>query len=102
MNARTRTLNDAANVDPTEVAHYEQLAGTWWDQDGSFWPLHRLNCAAYGLPTAGLRVNPINQHFALTRVMAVNCMLVARRAGSLRHNRVAVSATAAEVEPGAY
>ncbi len=31
------------NVDPREVAYYENLAATWWDQTGPFWPLHRLN-----------------------------------------------------------
>jgi 2-polyprenyl-6-hydroxyphenyl methylase/3-demethylubiquinone-9 3-methyltransferase len=31
------------NVDPREVQHYEQLAHTWWDTSGPFWPLHRLN-----------------------------------------------------------
>jgi hypothetical protein len=37
---------------------------------------------ANGLETfeqIGVRVNPINRHFALTRAMAVNYMLVARR-----------------------
>ncbi len=32
-----------ANVDPREVAYYENLAATWWDRSGPFWPLHRLN-----------------------------------------------------------
>ena len=32
-----------ANVDGREVAYYEQLASTWWDRRGPFWPLHRLN-----------------------------------------------------------
>lgn len=31
------------NVDSREVARYEQLADTWWDRAGPFWPLHRLN-----------------------------------------------------------
>ena len=30
-------------VDPEEVAYYERLAEQWWDRDGMFWPLHRLN-----------------------------------------------------------
>lgn len=38
-----------SSIDPREVAYYEQLAATWWDIDGPFWPLHRLNAlrAAY-------------------------------------------------------
>lgn len=31
------------NVDPREVAYYRNLAATWWDRSGPFWPLHRLN-----------------------------------------------------------
>jgi len=32
-----------SSIDPKEVLYYERLADTWWDQDGPFWPLHRLN-----------------------------------------------------------
>ncbi len=32
-----------STVDPREVAHYERLADLWWDRQGPFWPLHRLN-----------------------------------------------------------
>ncbi|MBY6185563.1 bifunctional 2-polyprenyl-6-hydroxyphenol methylase/3-demethylubiquinol 3-O-methyltransferase UbiG [Marinobacter hydrocarbonoclasticus] len=32
-----------ANVDPTEVAKFEQLAATWWDPEGHSGPLHKLN-----------------------------------------------------------
>jgi 2-polyprenyl-6-hydroxyphenyl methylase/3-demethylubiquinone-9 3-methyltransferase len=31
------------NIDPKEVAYYEKLADTWWDLNGPFWPLHKLN-----------------------------------------------------------
>jgi 2-polyprenyl-6-hydroxyphenyl methylase/3-demethylubiquinone-9 3-methyltransferase len=30
-------------VDPREVAYYDRLASEWWDLQGKFWPLHRLN-----------------------------------------------------------
>ena len=30
-------------VDKREVEFYTQMAETWWDQDGPFWPLHKLN-----------------------------------------------------------
>lgn len=60
-------------VDPREVAYYERLAVEWWDEQGKFWPLHRLNalrveylksriCEHFGRPAnaakplAGLRV----------------------------------------------
>ena len=32
-----------ASVDPAEVAYYSNLADTWWDASGPFWPLHKLN-----------------------------------------------------------
>jgi 2-polyprenyl-6-hydroxyphenyl methylase/3-demethylubiquinone-9 3-methyltransferase len=31
------------SIDPQEVAYYQRLADTWWDEQGPFWPLHRLN-----------------------------------------------------------
>jgi len=33
----------APSVDPEEVARYQRLAETWWDDQGPFWPLHLLN-----------------------------------------------------------
>ncbi len=30
-------------VDPAEVAAFNRLAETWWDDSGPMWPLHRLN-----------------------------------------------------------
>ncbi len=33
----------ASSVDPEEVARYQRLAETWWDEQGPFWPLHVLN-----------------------------------------------------------
>jgi 2-polyprenyl-6-hydroxyphenyl methylase/3-demethylubiquinone-9 3-methyltransferase len=34
---------NASTVDPKEVAYYHRLAEQWWDEQGKFWPLHRLN-----------------------------------------------------------
>jgi 2-polyprenyl-6-hydroxyphenyl methylase/3-demethylubiquinone-9 3-methyltransferase len=31
------------NVDPGEVAKFDDLARTWWDAEGDFKPLHRIN-----------------------------------------------------------
>ena len=33
----------AETIDPQEVAYYERLSAQWWDRQGKFWPLHRLN-----------------------------------------------------------
>ncbi len=32
-----------SSIDPREVRYYTELADTWWDRDGPFWPLHILN-----------------------------------------------------------
>jgi 2-polyprenyl-6-hydroxyphenyl methylase/3-demethylubiquinone-9 3-methyltransferase len=37
------TKLQSVTIDPKEVAYYENLAATWWDKDGPFWPLHILN-----------------------------------------------------------
>jgi len=49
MNPSTPTL------DPAEAARFEKLAQLWWQADGPFWPLHRLN---------GLRVGYIRDRLA--------------------------------------
>ncbi|QJD31234.1 bifunctional 2-polyprenyl-6-hydroxyphenol methylase/3-demethylubiquinol 3-O-methyltransferase UbiG [Methylococcus geothermalis] len=45
-------MNDpfAASIDPAEIERFERLAGSktsgaeaWWNPEGPFWPLHRLN-----------------------------------------------------------
>jgi len=33
----------APSVDPREVARFSAMAAEWWDRDGKFRPLHRLN-----------------------------------------------------------
>jgi len=33
----------SSTIDPLEVAYYDRLAQQWWDRQGKFWPLHRLN-----------------------------------------------------------
>ncbi len=33
----------ATSVDQDEVDYFERLAERWWDTQGPFWPLHRLN-----------------------------------------------------------
>jgi len=41
------------NVDPQEIAKFEELASRWWDRDSEFKPLHEIN---------PLRANFIDQH----------------------------------------
>lgn len=33
----------ALNIDPSEIAKFEQLASRWWDDQGEFKPLHEIN-----------------------------------------------------------
>jgi 2-polyprenyl-6-hydroxyphenyl methylase/3-demethylubiquinone-9 3-methyltransferase len=37
------TTTSASSIDPQEIAYFEGLAHRWWDAEGPFWPLHRLN-----------------------------------------------------------
>ena len=32
-----------ANVDPAEIKKFEDVASRWWDLEGEFKPLHRIN-----------------------------------------------------------
>lgn len=36
-------MDTGSSVDPREVEYYSRLADQWWDANGAFWPLHRLN-----------------------------------------------------------
>ncbi len=58
----------ANSIDPEEVAYYDRLADQWWDPNGKFWPIHRLNrlrvdylrqriCAHFG--RAGVEAKPL-------------------------------------------
>lgn len=54
------------NVDPAEIAKFEQLASRWWDRQGEFKPLHDIN---------PLRANYIDRHAPVVgkRVLDVGC-----------------------------
>jgi 2-polyprenyl-6-hydroxyphenyl methylase/3-demethylubiquinone-9 3-methyltransferase len=39
---------NAPDIDPAEVEYFENLAHRWWDEQGPFWPLHRLNAFRVG------------------------------------------------------
>jgi 2-polyprenyl-6-hydroxyphenyl methylase / 3-demethylubiquinone-9 3-methyltransferase len=51
-------MNQTANIDPSEIKKFEDLASRWWDEHGEFKPLHemnplRLNFINTGSPLAG-------------------------------------------------
>ncbi len=54
------------NIDPLEIAKFEELASRWWDPESEFKPLHDIN---------PLRVNYIDQRAALAgkKVLDVGC-----------------------------
>lgn len=56
----------AQNIDPREVAKFEELASRWWDPHSEFKPLHDIN---------PLRLGYINSHAPLAgkRVVDVGC-----------------------------
>lgn len=47
-----QAIKPEINVDPAEIAKFEKMAATWWDPEGEFKPLHKLN---------PLRLNYIDQ-----------------------------------------
>jgi 2-polyprenyl-6-hydroxyphenyl methylase/3-demethylubiquinone-9 3-methyltransferase len=54
------------NVDPAELAKFQDLASRWWDANSEFKPLHQIN---------PLRLNWINDRVPLegTKVLDVGC-----------------------------
>ncbi|SEG71350.1 bifunctional 2-polyprenyl-6-hydroxyphenol methylase/3-demethylubiquinol 3-O-methyltransferase UbiG [Marinobacterium lutimaris] len=55
------TEKQAQNIDPAEIAKFEELASRWWDRDSEFKPLHDINPLRVGFidriaPLAGKRV----------------------------------------------
>ena len=43
MPTSNRENTASLNVDPSEVAKFEQLASRWWDRNSEFKPLHDIN-----------------------------------------------------------
>lgn len=52
-------MNYDSTVDAREVDFYTRMAETWWDQEGPFWPIHKLNA----LRTTYIR-DKLCSHFA--------------------------------------
>ncbi|WFD20617.1 hypothetical protein MCAP1_002866 [Malassezia caprae] len=41
--AAVRYQHTASSVDPADIAHFSRLASEWWNENGEFAPLHRMN-----------------------------------------------------------
>ena len=64
----------SVNIDPKEVAYYEKLSDTWWDLDGPFWPLHKLNALRTEWILAQLKTqNHRPQPLAGLKVLDIGC-----------------------------
>jgi hypothetical protein len=66
--AKTATMTDShnLNIDPDEIAKFEELASRWWDRNSEFKPLHDIN---------PLRVGYIDRIASLAgkRILDVGC-----------------------------
>lgn len=56
-------MNSSTNVDPAELSRFSALASRWWDPDGEFRTLHRINPP---------RLAFIRAHASLTRTRVVD------------------------------
>lgn len=65
MTTTDMTHDDTSSIDPDELEKFRAMAEEWWDPDGKFRPLHKLNpvrlqyirdtaCAHFGRDTASL------------------------------------------------
>jgi 2-polyprenyl-6-hydroxyphenyl methylase/3-demethylubiquinone-9 3-methyltransferase len=64
----------SVNIDPKEVAFYENLADTWWDLNGPFWPLHKLNALRIEWILTQLKTQYHNQQpLAGLKVLDIGC-----------------------------
>lgn len=66
MNSSASSAHDQVNHDPAEIARFDQIAQRWWDEQGEFEPLHRMN---------PVRVRYINERVSLQgkQVLDVGC-----------------------------
>lgn len=66
MTSQPDQARNVQNVDPAEIAKFEELASRWWDMEGEFKPLHEIN---------PLRLNFIDERVGLAgkKVLDVGC-----------------------------
>ncbi len=68
----------APSINPDELAYFERLAHRWWDEEGPFWPLHRLNAFRVDYIRAQLAAvmgcdDSAERPFAGLRVLDIGC-----------------------------
>ena len=62
-----------STVSKEEISHFNQLAATWWDENGPMWPLHLLNQIRlpFVLDKCRRRFNSNDFHFWTSAAAAV-------------------------------
>jgi 2-polyprenyl-6-hydroxyphenyl methylase/3-demethylubiquinone-9 3-methyltransferase len=77
-----KAMAQPPSLDPAEVAKFSALAAKWWDQEGEFAPLHRMNPvrlaylrdeAAKIAPTGGAAAAPGGGKLAGLRILDLGC-----------------------------
>lgn len=73
-----QNMSQPQSVDPIEVAKFNKLAATWWDESGPMWPLHRLNAFRIGIIEDVIRRHKQidtdnNQPFQGLQVLDIGC-----------------------------
>ncbi len=67
-----------STIDPREVDFYTRMAETWWDREGPFWPIHKLNELRTGYIVDKLcqhhgRDSNVDKPLAGIRILDVGC-----------------------------
>lgn len=77
MTAET-TIRAGGTIDPGEVAKFEAMAAEWWDPDGKFKPLHKMNPVRLGYITRQVAAQferdlDAERPFAGLRILDIGC-----------------------------
>lgn len=105
MSSEKRSSVRRSTVDPAEIARFAAMAQSWWDPDGEFKPLHRLNPVRLGFIRDRLaqrfgRSITAKRPFAGLRLLDIGCGggLVAEPMTRLGFEVVGVDATEENIQ----
>jgi 2-polyprenyl-6-hydroxyphenyl methylase/3-demethylubiquinone-9 3-methyltransferase len=96
-----RSAETQSTVDPVEVAKFERMAAEWWDADGPFGPLHKLNPARLGYVRDRIcaefnRDPKLGRPFAGLRIVDIGC-----GGGLIAEPMARLGATVTGIDPAA-